>query len=113
MQHKKYLCDDAKLLSLLSQYNYNQNNIKMALILLYELDNLIRRNEIELLKSKYYIKINNFDEAEKHLLLSIAICPNRFISRFELFKLYKQQNKKELAQKTAKEIYKYLQNKEK
>lgn len=102
MQHKKYLCDDAKLLSLLSQYNYNQNNIKMALILLYELDNLIRRNEIELLKSKCYIKINNFDEAEKHLLLSIAICPNRFISRFELFKLYKQQNKKELAQKTAK-----------
>lgn len=104
MQHKKYLCDDAKLLLLLAQYNYTHGNIEMSLTLLQELDKLIRRNEIELLKSKCYVKINNFCKAEKHLLLSIAICPNRFINRYELFKLYQHQRKRKLANKIAKEI---------
>ncbi|MFI3297912.1 MAG: O-antigen ligase family protein [bacterium] len=86
--NERYLCDNYKLVFKLAEYNYIHNNIDQSLMLLNQLDNTIIRNEIELLKGKCYIKKGDYNLAEKHLLLSVAICPNRFINRYDLFKLY-------------------------
>jgi hypothetical protein len=103
--NRKYLCDNHQLLFKLAEYNYNHGNTTQALLLLRQLDYIITRNDIELLKGRCYTKKGCFEMAEKHLLLSIAICPNRFINRYELFKLYKESNMKLKAIEVANEIY--------
>lgn len=99
--NKRYLCDNYNLIFKLAEYNYNHNNTNQSLTLLNQLDNLIVRNEIELLKGKCYIKKGDYNLAEKHLLLSVAICPNRFINRYELFKLYLNNKMEEKAIEVA------------
>ncbi|CUP53825.1 O-antigen ligase family protein [Bacteroides thetaiotaomicron] len=102
--NERYLCDNTKILFKLAEYNYEHNCIDKSLFFLYRLDDLIKNNELELLKGKCYVKNKCFDLAERHLLLSIAICPNRFVNRYELFNFYKNINMDSKATVIAKDI---------
>jgi O-antigen ligase len=109
-KNKQYLCDNGRLLYFLANFNYNYGNIEDALIILSQLDHLTIRNESELLKGKCYIKKSAYNQAEKHLQRSVAICPNRFNNRYELFKFYDNNKMIEKATETASEIF-HLQEK--
>ena len=88
----------------LAKYNYCNNNLKMALLLLSHLDKNIVRNDIELLKAECYEKLYANALAEKHFLQSIAICPNRYINRYKLFRFYSKIGENFKATIVAKEI---------
>ncbi len=103
-RHTCYLSDNKSFIFYLAELNYNHKEIDSALSMLEQLDNLITRDEIEVLKGKIYMKKGMFDFAEKHLRLSVAICPNRFINRYELFNFYIDQGLEEQALQVAKEI---------
>ena len=100
-KNRIYLCDNLNLLYAMAEYNYNIKEFDKALVLLKQSDKLIIRNETELLKGKCYFKKGIHDLAEKHLRLSVAICPNRFINRYELFKFYLDSDMKNKAIKEA------------
>lgn len=109
-KNREYLCDNYKILFTIAEINYKTNHIDKAIIALEQLSKLIIRNDIELLRAKCYIEQGKYNLAEHHLKLSIAICPNRFINRYELFKLYKIWGKDNYALEIAKDIY-YLEEK--
>lgn len=87
-KNEKYLCDNIEMLFLMAEVNYRHNIPEKALTLLSQLDKSIRRNDIELLRARCYDKIGDYARQEEHLRLSVAMCPNRFVSRYELFRFY-------------------------
>lgn len=102
--HKTFLCDNWGIINAIAEYNFRTNQTTEAISFFNQSDKLIRQNDTELLKAKNYVKGKQLKLAEKHFLLSIAICPNRFINRYELFKFYLENSKPDKALTVAKEI---------
>lgn len=103
--NKKFLCEEPVLLFKIAEYNYNIGNIDMAFNILKNLDHILKNDKIELLRGKCFLKKGNWKLGEEYILLSISICPNRFINRYELFKVYQANGLNIKAIEVAKEIF--------
>ena len=77
----------------------------MAFNILKNLDHIMRNDKIELFRGKCFLKKDNWKLGEEYILLSISICPNRFINRYELFKVYQANGLNFKAIEVAKEIF--------
>lgn len=73
-------------------------------IILYETAQLYNDIDLQELLADNYQKMNQYEEAEKCLILASEMIPNRFIPLYRLFKLYKQTGKNEEAKNIAKII---------
>lgn len=87
-KNEKYLCDNIRILFLMAEVSNRHNMPGEALVLLSRLDKSIRRNDIELLRARCYAKLGDYAREEECLRLSVAMCPNRFVNRYELFQFY-------------------------
>lgn len=76
---------------------YKKSDFAGCIIILDHLRNILNHSDIESLYAKCYTNLGNHKEAEKHYILASNMCPNRFEYRYELYKLYLDNEKLESA----------------
>lgn len=80
---------------------FKNENYYECLSVLDGLNTLLNHSDIACFKAKCYKSIGDFEEAKKQFILASAICPNRFEYRYELYKLYKEEDQFEEAVNVA------------
>lgn len=103
---ERYLSDNPSFLYVFSQNLYSQGKYKEALKRTSSLAKLIQNTDVNILQGGIHESLGAISKAEEYFKNASNICPNRFVPRYELMKLYIETGQDNLAKQTAKEIIK-------